>query len=327
MKQLAHQIKNTSYEGKVVFQATKSLRDSALSTRDFIIGLVGYYLLPRKTRLGVVTESHTDAKQLLKHALYPFVIAKDVSQLSSDEIESLMAKAWKGDDGIKWSKTKFDETRLAYNFDLDQVSPKDTYYLLYQKLTEIRTAAKKSPTPLRILEIGCSMGRLMGFFAGEPNVEIHGIDLNEEVIKLGRKYFSESPNVHFHHGDAVRFLKNLNTPFDYIYLSSICMYMSAERLRALLEDIHHAKKTKNILIFESIASEFDLNASHTSQFEGPSRNQLCYSHNYKKLLSESGFRINSLQYAPIWLARTGVSEVRKDVVALLMQAEPVNKTS
>lgn len=54
---------------------------------------------------------------------------------------------------------------------------------------------------MRMLEIGCGIGRMLPFF-GVLFAEVHGIDIAPGMIERGREHVRKSPNVHLHLGDG-----------------------------------------------------------------------------------------------------------------------------
>ena len=54
---------------------------------------------------------------------------------------------------------------------------------------------------MRLLEIGCGIGRMMPFFAG-LFAEAHGIDISPSMVEQGRARLGNHPNVHLHLGDG-----------------------------------------------------------------------------------------------------------------------------
>jgi SAM-dependent methyltransferase len=54
---------------------------------------------------------------------------------------------------------------------------------------------------MRVLEIGCGIGRMLQFF-GVLFEEVHGIDIAPSMVAQARQYLRKSPNVQVHLGDG-----------------------------------------------------------------------------------------------------------------------------
>lgn len=79
--------------------------------------------------------------------------------------------------------------------------------------------------PKKILEIGTYTGYSALCLAEglQEGGKIHTIDLNDELISIQQKYFSESPDggkIHFHSGNAVEIIPLLEGPFDLVFIDA-----------------------------------------------------------------------------------------------------------
>ncbi|NEP10409.1 MAG: class I SAM-dependent methyltransferase [Symploca sp. SIO2C1] len=123
----------------------------------------------------------------------------------------------------------YDEIMNAFKMD----------FSLYEDLIEILK-------PKSILELGCGMGRLFPIFMTEAK-EITGIDLSDEMIAQGRKYYAEhkfdDTIIEFVNTDMCSF-KN-NKKYDLVVFSlSVLKHLSSdiERLKALKNAKDHLNK-------------------------------------------------------------------------------------
>lgn len=102
-----------------------------------------------------------------------------------------------------------------------------------QKLVNIETKRRKNPgyykevdravtfvvpPSMRVLEIGCSTGRLLA--ATEPAYGL-GIDNDADLIKTAQEIHAEQKNLDFTYGDAETFNFENTEPFDYIIMSDV----------------------------------------------------------------------------------------------------------
>ncbi|NEP58079.1 MAG: class I SAM-dependent methyltransferase [Symploca sp. SIO2G7] len=118
-------------------------------------------------------------------------------------------------------------------------------FSLYEDLVEILK-------PKSILELGCGMGRLFPIFLTEAK-EITGIDLSDEMIDRGRKYYAEhkvgNTSIKFVNTDMCSF--KTNKKYDLIVFAlSVLKHLSTdiERLEALKNAKKYLKKEGFIVI-------------------------------------------------------------------------------
>ncbi|MGD1872717.1 MAG: class I SAM-dependent DNA methyltransferase [Mastigocoleus sp.] len=119
-------------------------------------------------------------------------------------------------------------------------------FSLYEDLIEILK-------PKSILELGCGMGRLFPIFVKEAK-EITGIDLSNEMIDKGRKYYAE----HKPDNTAIEFINTdmcsfkTNKKYDLIVFAlSVLKHLSTdiERLEALKNAKEHLKE-EGFIVFD-----------------------------------------------------------------------------
>lgn len=69
---------------------------------------------------------------------------------------------------------------------------------------------------MRVLEIGCGIGRLLQYMALIFE-EVHGIDVSAEMIEEGRRYLARHPNAHLEVGDGASLAPYPDAHFDLVY--------------------------------------------------------------------------------------------------------------
>ena len=104
---------------------------------------------------------------------------------------------------------------------------------------------------LRILDVGCGYGRLsLPIIENFPDVEIIGMDVSENYVKLYRDHTRQSAFV----GSIEEIPKDLGK-FDYIICVTVLMYLDDEKLeKAVTNLMLHLKHDGKIIIIENDSS-------------------------------------------------------------------------
>src|SRR5450631_679450 len=68
----------------------------------------------------------------------------------------------------------------------------------------------------RALEIGCGPGRLMRPMS-RHFVEIHGVDVSDEMIAIAKQRLADLPNAHPHHTDGASLSLFQDETFEFVY--------------------------------------------------------------------------------------------------------------
>ena len=101
-----------------------------------------------------------------------------------------------------WNGRALDDARYFVAFGQRRQSDEDFNATAADAIRRIRRdfhwlAQHASVRSRRILEIGCGVGRLMRNLA-EDCGEIHGVDISDEMIRLGREWLAGIPHAHLH---------------------------------------------------------------------------------------------------------------------------------
>ncbi|MBC6481690.1 MAG: class I SAM-dependent methyltransferase [Hormoscilla sp. GM7CHS1pb] len=151
-------------------------------------------------------------------------------------------KLGKSEKKMKLSKSEYNKSSYFYDEIMNEFK---MYFSLYEDLVEILK-------PKSVLELGCGMGRLFWIFMKEAK-EITGIDLSDEMISQGRKYYAEhkveNAIVEFVNTDMCSF--QLNKKYDLIVFAlSVLKHLSTdkERLAALKKAKEHLSEEGFIVI-------------------------------------------------------------------------------
>ncbi len=95
----------------------------------------------------------------------------------------------------------------------------------------------------RALEIGCGPGRLMRPMS-RHFVEIHGVDVSDEMITLAREKLADIPNAHPHATDGSSLTQFEDESFEFVYSYAVFQHIpSREVVFEYLREIHRVLKT------------------------------------------------------------------------------------
>jgi SAM-dependent methyltransferase len=102
----------------------------------------------------------------------------------------------------------------------------------------------------RALEIGCGPGRLMRPMS-RHFVEIHGVDVSDEMIALARKKLRDVPNAHPHATDGSSLPAFADESFDFVYSYAVFQHIpSREVVFEYLRETHRVLKTGGLARFQ-----------------------------------------------------------------------------
>ena len=87
-----------------------------------------------------------------------------------------------------------------------------------------RLPAQANRRTWRALEIGCGPGRLMRPLSRHFG-EIHGVDVSDEMIRLGRERLRDIPHAHFHTTDGATLPQFADESFDFIYSYAVFQHI------------------------------------------------------------------------------------------------------
>lgn len=94
----------------------------------------------------------------------------------------------------------------------------------------------------RALEIGCGPGRLMRPLSSQF-VEIHGVDVSDEMIALANQKLGDIPNAHAQLGDGSTLAQFRDASFEFVYSYAVFQHVPArEVVFSYLREIHRVMK-------------------------------------------------------------------------------------
>lgn len=89
---------------------------------------------------------------------------------------------------------------------------------------ELRRVPAAKRREWRALEIGCGPGRLIRPMS-RHFAEIHGVDVSDEMIRLGREKLADIPNAQVHATDGARLTQYPEDSFDFIYSYAVFQHV------------------------------------------------------------------------------------------------------
>ncbi len=115
---------------------------------------------------------------------------------------------------------------------------------------ELRRVPLRQRSGWRALEIGCGPGRLMRSMS-RHFVEIHGVDVSDEMIALAREKLIDIPNAHPHATDGSSLARFENDSFDFVYSYAVFQHIpSREVVFEYLRETHRVLKTGGLARFQ-----------------------------------------------------------------------------
>lgn len=79
-----------------------------------------------------------------------------------------------------------------------------------------RICQGRDPAGMRVLEIGCGVGRMTRALAGVFG-EVHGVDVSEEMVRRARQFLRDVPNAHVHWNSGIDLRVLGSRKFDFAY--------------------------------------------------------------------------------------------------------------
>src|SRR5271155_1416852 len=108
---------------------------------------------------------------------------------------------------------------------------------------ELRRGPLAARSGWKALEIGCGPGRLMRPMS-RHFVEIHGVDVSDEMINLAREKLGDLPNAHPHLADGANLAQFEEESFDFVYSYAVFQHIpSRDVVFQYLREIRRVLKT------------------------------------------------------------------------------------
>jgi len=126
----------------------------------------------------------------------------------------------------------------------------------------------KNPKQMRILEIGCGMGRILFPFA-KIFGEVIGVDISKEMIHLGKKYSENLPNCQMivNNGDNLSMFSD--NYFDFIYSNNVFQHIPDKKVvRNYISEASRVIKNGSVFKFNVYATKNETSEMTDSTYSG-----------------------------------------------------------
>ena len=170
--------------------------------------------------------------------------------ISQQEIPSLVRRMRED-----WNSRAIDDARYFVAFGQRKQTDEEFNATAAEAVARIRRdfhwlSQHTSVRSRRILEIGCGVGRLIRNLADDCG-EIHGVDISDEMIRLGQEWLAGIPHAHLHvaaESDLRAFASN---SFDVVYSYAVMQHLPDRILFwRYLQEAFRVLKTGGILVVQ-----------------------------------------------------------------------------
>jgi SAM-dependent methyltransferase len=152
---------------------------------------------------------------------------------------------WRARENAKWFINTFKLEQSDEEF--DETGQRDFEGLILKELP-LLTGGGRNPGSLRLLEIGCGIGRMTRHLAGLFG-EIHAVDVSGEMIRLARERLSAPPHVRFYESSGFDF-DFPDDHFDLIISAYVFQHVpAASVIRANIRDAFRTLRPGGIFKF------------------------------------------------------------------------------
>jgi len=149
-----------------------------------------------------------------------------------------------------WNARAREDAGYYVAFGRKDQSPEEFFATADEVVKGLRWELRRLPRdrgPLTALEIGCGPGRLLRPMSSNF-LEIHGVDVSNEMIDLARVNLAGRGNAFAHHSDGASLAAFADETFDFIYSYAVFQHIpSREVVFEYLHDAHRVLKPGGIL--------------------------------------------------------------------------------
>ena len=237
---------------------------------------LGRALLLARPDIGRRIESTGKANTFVERVAVAGLIARHRAAGTLDKLANLHAEFWASGDAVSFHA--LNEDRFENNF-------LKTHYEIVDALKSVVAEGRLNT----LCEIGCGSGQVIDHLAAKiPALEkLIGIDLSPDQIALNRDKYKD-PRIRFVAADGALWLQENAAPgFLLLAYGGVFEYFKEATLRSLFATLR-ARAPAGIALVEPVDPAFDLQVETESRMLGA---ELSFSHNYSRLLRESGFNI------------------------------------
>jgi SAM-dependent methyltransferase len=110
-------------------------------------------------------------------------------------------------------------------------------------------ADRRDPRNLRVLEIGCGIGRMTRYLA-ETFGEVYGVDVSGEMIHRAKERLGDIPNIHFKETSGIDFAAFPDEFFDIIFSAYVFQHIpSPQVIESNIRDAFRVLKPRGVFKF------------------------------------------------------------------------------
>lgn len=164
---------------------------------------------------------------------------------------SEMKRDWnqRAEENARWFINTLKIEQTEEEFDLS--GRQDFNGLIYCELPLL--TGRRDPKTLRVLEIGCGIGRMTRYLA-EVFGEVHGVDVSGEMIRQASARLANVPNAFFREGNGSDFSGFPDNHFDFVFSAYVFQHVpSFEVIRSNIRDGFRVLKPQGIFKFVTSA--------------------------------------------------------------------------
>jgi SAM-dependent methyltransferase len=154
----------------------------------------------------------------------------------------------------------------------------------------------------RALDLGCGPGRIIQVLAPRF-AEVHGVDVSDEMLRLGRERMKEHPNVTLHRVEGTSLRMFPDRHFQLMWSYSVLYHMPRAVYYAYLKELSRVMAPGGLLVYQ-LAQLYSirrwLNAIFRSEYpDGDTNKRRFYTPGHlRSLAAENGFEVLAIEPGP-----------------------------
>jgi ubiquinone/menaquinone biosynthesis C-methylase UbiE len=154
----------------------------------------------------------------------------------------------------------------------------------------------------KALDVGCGPGRIIQVLAPRFG-EVHGVDVSDEMLRLGRERLKEHPNVQLHRLEGTHLKPFADGTFQVMWSYSVFYHMPRSLYYSYLKELSRVMAPGGRLIYQ-LAQTYSLrrwlNAVFRTEYaDGDTNRRRFYTQGHlRRLAAENGFEVLSIEPGP-----------------------------
>lgn len=154
----------------------------------------------------------------------------------------------------------------------------------------------------KAIDLGCGPGRIIQVLAPRF-AEVHGVDVSDEMLRLGRERMKEHPNVQLHRVEGTSLKEFPDNHFQVMWSYSVLYHMPRNVYYAYLKELGRVMAPGGLLIYQ-LAQLYSirrwLNAIFRSEYsDGDTNKRRFYTPGHlRSLAAENGFEVLAIEPGP-----------------------------